>query len=411
VSQRRSLSKCQRLLRAVVATIVAVAVPLLAFASPAAAASFTNGNVVVCRVGNGTAGNLSNTGSPVFLDEYTPAGVLVQSIALPTAASGSNRAFWLSGTATSECELTRSTDGRYLLLTGYERTDAGGVAGTTSAAVNRVVARVDATGLIDTTTALNDFASANNPRSVISDNGTNLWLGGAAGSPRYTTLGATTSTQISTTVTNLRQVNIFNGQLYTSTSSGSAVRVGTIGTGLPTTSGQTITNLPGFPVSGSPYSYFFADLTAAVAGLDTLYVADDGASGGQIQKYCLVSGSWVARGTIAATAVRGLTGVVTGTSVTLYATTGDGTTTGGGTLYKTTDATGYNVNASASVSTIASVTTSKSFRGVALAPVSPDQVVPEAPLVALLSLSALVLTGGVFVAARRWRPVEARANS
>jgi hypothetical protein len=36
------------------------------------------------------------------------------------------------------------------------------------------------------------------------------------------------------------------------------------GTGIPTTAGQTTTNLPGFPTSGgSPYGFFFADLDAA----------------------------------------------------------------------------------------------------------------------------------------------------
>ncbi|HWB06508.1 MAG TPA: hypothetical protein VG796_26020 [Verrucomicrobiales bacterium] len=38
--------------------------------------------MTVYRIGTGT-GNLVGTGSPVFLDEYTPAGVLVQSVALP----------------------------------------------------------------------------------------------------------------------------------------------------------------------------------------------------------------------------------------------------------------------------------------------------------------------------------------
>lgn len=47
------------------------------------AAPFTSGNVVVYRVGTG-AGSLVNTGSAVFLDEFTPVGVLVQSIALPS---------------------------------------------------------------------------------------------------------------------------------------------------------------------------------------------------------------------------------------------------------------------------------------------------------------------------------------
>src|SRR5439155_14593480 len=113
------------------------------------------------------------------------------------------------------------------------------------------------------------------------------------------TLGRTTSTQLSTTVSNVRAVEIFGGQLYISTSSGSSVRVGTVGSGTPTSSGQTISNLPGFPTSGSPYAFYFADLSSSVSGVDTLYVADDTAN--QIQKFSLVSGSWTSNGTISAT--------------------------------------------------------------------------------------------------------------
>ena len=111
--------------------------------------------------------------------------------------------------------------------------------------------------------------SPNNPRSAVSTNGTDFWVCGGAGGMRYATLGATTSTQLSTTVANLRQAAIFSDQLYVSTSSGSAVRVGTVGTGLPATSGQTITNLPGFPTAGGPYAFFLCDLDAATAGVDT----------------------------------------------------------------------------------------------------------------------------------------------
>lgn len=48
-------------------------------------AGFTPGNLVVYRVGTGS-GSLSSVGTPVFLDEYTPLGTLVQSIALPAVA-------------------------------------------------------------------------------------------------------------------------------------------------------------------------------------------------------------------------------------------------------------------------------------------------------------------------------------
>src|SRR5262249_4855277 len=234
-------------------------------------APFTPGNLAIYRVGDG-AGSLANTGNAVFLDEYTPTGTLVQSVAMPTTASGSNKQLIASGTATSEGLLTRSADGRYLLLTGYGRDlpGSGSVVSTASATVPRVVGRVDPSATIDTSTALSDFADGSNPRSVTSTNGTDLWVAGAAGGVRYATLGSTTSTQLSTTVTNIRQTNIFAGQLYVSDSSGSAVRVGAVGSGLPTTSGQTITNLSGFPTSGGPYGFFFADLSASVDGLDTL---------------------------------------------------------------------------------------------------------------------------------------------
>ena len=68
--------------------------------------AFTPGNIVVYRVGAGGAATLVNTGNPIFLDEYTPAGALVQSLALPTTTSGSNHRLIASGTATSEGLLT-----------------------------------------------------------------------------------------------------------------------------------------------------------------------------------------------------------------------------------------------------------------------------------------------------------------
>jgi hypothetical protein len=225
----------------------------LAWSAGAIAVPFTPGNLAVYRVGTG-AGSLVNTGNPVFIDEYTPAGTLVQSLALPSVIAPPANACVASGTATSEGMLSRSTDGSYLVLPCYSSNlpAASSLSGTTGVAVPRVAARVDGAGSIDTSTALTDFASGNNPRSIASTNGIDLWVSGGTAGVRYATLGANTSTQLSTTVTNLRQSAVFDGQLYVSTSSGSAVRIGTVGVGLPTTTGQTISNLPGFPTAGSP---------------------------------------------------------------------------------------------------------------------------------------------------------------
>ena len=349
---------CRRLRSAAVLTLIST----LSGVSSAGAAGLTPGNLVIYRVGDGSA-LLSSAAAAVFLDEYTTTGVLVQSIALPTSTSGANRRLVASGSATTEGFLTRSTDGQYLIVPGYDAAvGTASISGTTSATANRVIGRVGSNGSIDTTTALTDAISGGSARSAASTNGTDLWISGTSsgGGVRYTTFGATTSTSLATTPTNLRALGIFAGQLYASSQSG-AFRLSTIGTGTPTTSGQTITNLPGFPTAtGSPYSFFFADLDAGVAGVDTVYVADDG---GTIQKYSLVSGNWTANGTIALSSVRGLTATVSGSNVTLYVTNGSSFQT-------MTDASGYNATISGSLTSLGTAGTNKAFRGIALAPAS-----------------------------------------
>ena len=73
------------------------------------ATNFTTGNLVVLRVGDGSA-TLTSASTATFLDEITPMGVLVRSVANPT--SGDN-AIANSGTAGSEGALTLSADGKY----------------------------------------------------------------------------------------------------------------------------------------------------------------------------------------------------------------------------------------------------------------------------------------------------------
>lgn len=295
---------------------------LASLLAPAALAQITPGNLLVSRVGDGLA-PLSGAAQARFLDEYTPAGAFVQTIALPVAAGGGNRAFTDSGTATSNGFISQSVDGRYIVAAGYDAIPGtAAVTGTTSAAVNRVIARIGLDEVVDTSTALTDAYSGNNFRSVATVDGSSFWTGGTGTGPgaRYVaSLGAVTSTQLSTTVTNLRVVNIQNGQLYTSSMSGAFLGVATVGTGLPTTSGQTTTLLPGFPAPGSPstYDYFFADA-------NTLYVADDRLTGGGILKWTQSGGTWTLQYTLApaaSTGCRGLTGYVENGVVTLFATT------------------------------------------------------------------------------------------
>lgn len=121
----------------------AVCVPLQAGTVGAAAAAEAPaaGNIVVSRIGDGTTA-LSSAAAPVFLDEYTAAGMLVRTTALPTAVAGPQRRLTLSGSASSEGALALSADGRYVTLAGYDAAVATASVGSTAGtAVNRVVGR------------------------------------------------------------------------------------------------------------------------------------------------------------------------------------------------------------------------------------------------------------------------------
>ncbi|HKS26160.1 MAG TPA: lamin tail domain-containing protein [Thermoanaerobaculia bacterium] len=342
-----------------------LAAVLLLTASIASAAAFTPGNIVVYRVGSGSA--LAGTATAVFVDEYTQAGVLVQSVALPTTTVGAQHALTSSGTSSAEGMMTRSNDGRYLILPGY---DAALGAAVASAASNRVIGRVDSAGAIDTSTF--ETGSAGNIRGATSTNGTTLWYGASNNGYRSTTFGSSAaSTQLNSTLTNARTINVFSGQLYCGASTGTNTfrGVSTIGTGTPTTTGQTITRLPGLTDAANPstYNFFFADLSAGVAGLDTLYIADD--STNTIQKWSFAGGTWNLNGNITASGVRGLTGSVQNGSVLLFGTTGGTGSTGGGTIYKAIDTAGYNAAPSVATATnIATAATNTAIRGIAFVP-------------------------------------------
>src|SRR6185369_11461863 len=95
----------------------------------------------VVRLGDG-ATTLSSAAAPVFVEERRLDGSLVSVVPLPTAAGNGNLPFAMSGSASSEGEISLSGDGRWLALAGYAAAPGtAGVASTASTAVNRLVAR------------------------------------------------------------------------------------------------------------------------------------------------------------------------------------------------------------------------------------------------------------------------------
>ncbi|MBD2720663.1 IPT/TIG domain-containing protein [Hymenobacter armeniacus] len=351
--------------------------PMLGSAAP-----FTPGNLVVVRVGDGGATALSPAAAPTFLLEYTPAGVLVQTIALPTAAAGNNSILTNTGSSGSDALLTRSVNGAYLVLTGYDAAvGTASLSGTASAANNRVIGRIAADGTFDTSTRLSDGFSGGNIRSAATVDGTTFYAVGSTGGVRYAPLGnpaSGTSTVVSAVPSNNRGVGIYNGNLYVSSSTttgGNFLGISQVGTGLPTATGTTTTPLPGFPstTGPSPYGFYFADLSTTVPGVDVVYVADDRTTvDGGVQKWSLVGGTWTLNGVItgatattAGPALRGLNGSLIGTTVNLA-------TSSSTNLYFITDNAGYNAAPSNLVlpASVATAGTNANFRGVAFAPES-----------------------------------------
>jgi hypothetical protein len=347
--------------------------------------AFTPGNLVVYKVGDGSD-TLSSAAFPVNLDELTTGGTFVSSHPLPVAISGANKRIVASGSATSEGQITRSADKRFILVTGYDTFPDPTklkIASSLSPAVNRMIGVVGADGVIDATTALTDAYSGNNMRGAASSNGTDIWISGTGTNPgvRYLTKGSTTSTEISTTITNIRTVNIFNGQLYSASASGAFQGVCADGEGMPTSTGATIALLSGFPTSSGPSPYAFSINPAGTI----MYVADDRAfaTGGGIQKWTLTGSTWALDYTlnVGSSGTRGVVVNWGGSNPVIYAVTAESKSNN---IVSISD-----TGAASSFSTLATAATNFIYRGIAFAP--EISIVP----VTLTSFQAALISSAV----------------
>jgi hypothetical protein len=291
--------------------------------------------------------------SPIFLDQITTGGSLLNTLAIPT--SGPNQIV-TSFSSKSELALNLSLDGKYITFMGYitapntldtSNANTPAVVDPTNPVgtnVYRGVAQVDTFGNIQITDT--NAYSGNNGRAAIytgDPSGVYFAVGNdnngsqptkAPFTTVLTELINATGVQVITPNTtpgtplqagsfsiieegdaadkpgkdnNFRGLTIFNNTLYVTKGSGSngidtVYQVGASGS-LPTTGGATITVLPGFPTAIAktaginniyPFGIWFANST-------TLYVADEGdgtaADAAQsvyagLQKWSLVNGSW-----------------------------------------------------------------------------------------------------------------------
>jgi hypothetical protein len=329
-----------------------VAMAVATLTGSAAAAAFTPGNIVVLRVGDGVSSLNGNTFA-AFLDEFNSGGTLVQSVAIPTAASGSNLPCTNVGNSTTEGMINVSADGQYIVNGGYNL--GTGTSGATGAN-DRVIARIAMNGTIDTSTKITGLTSGN-IRAVTSNDGSNFWAATSANNVVYSTLGQSgAGIQLSSSNPNIRTIGIFAGQLYLGSASTPLNGVSSIGTGLPITSGQSATLLTGFPGTTSSGARQFAFASAT-----KIYLGDDRAtaSGGGLQEWTLNSGTWSNTNTYTG-GITPNTGGLIGVAL-----SGDGSTvyaTNSGNLFKMSTST------PGTFTSIATPGTNKAYRGVVVIP-------------------------------------------
>jgi hypothetical protein len=346
-----------------------LAAVLLLTSLKAVHAQFTTGDLAVLQVGTGP-GSLSSASTALFIDEFSPTvqNDQVQQIVIPATGTG----LTLSGTATSEGELALSTDGSMLNFGGYAA--ASGVSGIASGTATREIGVINGNGQFSIVANSTTNMQGNNIRGVVSD-GQNYWIS-APGGVFYQAQGSTTPVKIGTG--NARVVNIFNGNLGYSTSSGTPHGLFQF-SGTPSST-ATATSLFGSPANASSLSsYDFAINSAGTIA----YVADDGTIDG-IQKWELISGTWTLDYTLGVgttSGARQLTVNWSGSNPILYATTGE---TSANRLVEITD-----IGAASAFTTLDTAAANTVFRGVDFTP----QPVPEPSACALIGMGLAGLWG------------------
>jgi len=389
---------------AALASIATVVAP----AAPAHADSFSSGSLVVERMGDGTTA-LSSAAAQISVLEVTKLGSLTQTITFPTSGSDQQSD---SGSATSDGYL--NTYGGFVSVPGYNvavgtagvassNTKVNSLLGTSGTVVTRTLFPTNGT----TSVPYSPF-SGNNYRSSIATSGSTFYgVGTSTGTPN--TGGAwyfngTAFTQVSSTATgqptNLRNVEIYNNQLYASSGASTGYGIWAIGSGLPTASGQTSTLLFNSTITGtgSPYGFTMFSTGSQGAGvLDLAYIADDRTTaGGGLQKWTLSGTTWSnswslfvsASGTstlqsgtgVGFAGLRGLAGTYDSVlGATLYATTTETTNNRLISILDTGTAT------PSTYTTLQSAGSNFVFRGVDLSPVA----VPEPSTYAIAAMATL----------------------
>lgn len=375
-------------------------IALMGVLVPSAFADFSLGNLVVFRVGDGSAA-LTNASTSAFVDQYSTAGGAAVS---STALSG----LTVSGTATSEGVLSLAYyGGDYTDVANFGVSYAGynalpGTAGIASTATTVAMRRAGVlrfnspTGTqsaVDLTSATNPF-SGNNIRGTAFDgiNGKFLAVGGTSGVFRADTSGAGTVVSTTNNVSN-RTVQISGNDAYWSTGSGTRgvyLAPGAMTAAAPVTASLIFAepnSMYDFQIErnalGAPVSIIAADDTASALGGLYYNATWDPLANGGVGGFTAANTTQLITGSQLAVALGG-TGSLGLRHIAVIGTDVFGTTTetSANRIVKISFANGF-TSAFTGASVVATAGANTAFRGL--------EVVPEPASFAILGLGVLGL--------------------
>ena len=341
--------------------------------------AFTAGNIAVLDL---AAASTNTTGSILELNPSTAN----QSSPVQPAIGITSMSFSDSGTSSF---LSDTNDGSLLAFAAYNTTTfpSGSDLATDTAANARGVGTLDSNGNFTLQTTYTESTSGNQTRSATSLNDSNWFITDKGG--LYTN-GATTPSL----TTNILDARSFSGAVYVSSTKGAA--------GVSTLSSPTATSLtalPGLPADGSIQDFYLIQSGQNGSTYDVLYTLDQGSSSATINKFSLVSGSWVSNGsyTFGANGEAMIAENDGGGGAYLFVTTTKGTVNNS--LARLTDAAGYNtaINiATANNVTLFTDTNSDLLKGLAFVPAaSPTAPTVASPTSANVGINSATLGGAV----------------
>lgn len=285
-------------------------------------AQFSESNLAVIVAASNTANN--TTASVVEINKTTESQTAIQTIAIP--GTGTN-AIRVSGSATSTLYASHSADFKYFVFTGHNSETTGSNANTLNP---RAVVTIDNAGNISLATTYTG-TSGQQTRCATSLNNINWFIGDQGG---FFTNGAIAASPTA----NVRAVRPFGGIVYAQSTT-----TGAIGT-ISAVTGGTYTML-NFAVTPSTTGLqdFYLVSSSGNDTYDILYlIYATSATVGNIAKYSLVEGSWVANGTSATTfGGFGMAAEKSGAGADLFISTGAGATAANS-VRKLSDGAGYN---------------------------------------------------------------------